>query len=1665
MKRTCIKTLLLSPVIIFFVSQIPASVSAQEAGNLDETFNPTDLGDGLGDGFNNHVYGIVPLPEGKHLIFGNFSTFQGKNTGAVVALNEDGTRDPTFANGFTGSDGPDAAVVQADGKIIVGGFFNTYGGTSIKNMARLNTDGTLDPSFDPGQSADNYIRAIAVQGDGKIIIAGDFETFNEVPVKYLVRLNADGSLDETFTPGTGPNARLTGVAVQDDGKILIGGYFTSYDGTAAGRLARLNTDGTIDETFDPGSGAAQPVDIIKVLNDGKILIGGSFNNFNGAAHGRILRLNEDGSIDNTFAAGTGFNSFVRAITVQADNKILVGGTFTDYNGTALSGIARLNADGSIDIAFDTGTGISGPNKTVQCIGVDASERILIGGNFTSYNGRSARSLIRLLPGGGADESVLQGYGASGTVYDAKLLPDGKIIIAGGFFGYNGVARNGIARLNADGSIDETFDPGDGTGQVRSIAIQPDGKIVVAGTFQTYNNTSRNRIARIHADGSLDTSFDPGTGLNGSAYCLALQEDGKILVAGAFQSFNGVARKRIARLNADGSLDATFDPGTGTDGAVHTMAVQDDGRVLIGGSFSTYNDVSRARLARLDANGALDETFDVGLGTDNFIEEIKVLPDQWILIGGSFTTYDGSTANRMARLHSDGSIDPEFSVGTGVNGTIEAITIHQDGKIFVGGNFTMLNGRSAWNVARLYSDGTHDFAFNTHIGPNRHVYAIAIQSDDKVVIVGEFIQYRNVGRNRVTRVHGGKGTPVITWPSLNNINYGTPLSSTQLKATTTVPGTFTYDPPAGTILNVGDNQVLSVDFEPADPGSWISARAEALINVLPASQTIAFDPLPDRVIGDEDFEISATASSGLLVTFESSNTDVVTVNGNIVTIVGTGLVSIKASQAGNSNYLAAPNVDRAFRVKDTQTITLDDIAPKTFGDADFTLPLTASSGLGIVYSSSNTNVATVTLNNVTLVGAGETIITATQPGNAFWAEASPVEKTLTVSKADQVINFGPLEVKRIDDDPFVLTASSSSGLPVAYTSSNTSVAIVSGDAVSIVGPGTTVITASEPGNSNYKPAAAVEQTLTVKKLTQVIDFAPLPTDKIYGDAPFMLDATTTSGLSLTFESSNTSVATISGNTVTIVGAGETEITARQTGNGTFEPTSAAQILAVGRATQYIDFSNFEDVVYGAGAFQLSATSSSGLPVSFSSSDPLVATVEGDMVTITGAGTAVISAMQTGSINYEDAVEQQGLSVFKASQSISFGEFEIMTYGQDDVELTATASSGLPVTYESSNPAVATIAGNMLSIHKAGFATITAAQPGDANFDAASESARQLIVEKAGQTITFSPLPEKLTTDVPFQLSATSSSGLPVGFFSTDVQVAFVVDNTVTLVGAGVTQIMAVQNGNENFFEAPAVFVDLVVRDPQTITFEALADKAFGDEPFSLNATASSALPVVYASSNPLVATVADNLVTIVGVGTTTITATQEGDARYAAAPSVSRTLDVHRASQEITFEAPAPVTTLDEPFTLEVTATSGLEVSLTSSDPAVAEVIGTRVTIMGPGITTLTAEQNGNDFYEPATPVSHELVVDLVTSAESSASQRMKIYPNPTDGALWIEFIRGTNMPTDITVYNTLNGIVWTTAYRGTEDHLTLDLSDLPKGIYVIEVKNQSHRSVQRLVRK
>lgn len=878
-----------------------AAASATKAQSpMPDDFNPAA---------NGPVRSIAVQAGGKILVGGNFTTLGGQPRNSLGRLNADGTLDNTFTLGVSGAS-PDVTcfAVQADGKILIGGYFTKLGGQAHKYIGRVNADGTLDNNFDPG--AQSAINSVAVQADGKIIVGGLFTTLGGQPRNYVGRLNADGTLDNTFSPGVGgvtfPNVRA--LAAQADGKILIGGGFTTLGGEPRNYVGRLNADGTLDNTFSPG--ANDYVKSIAVQADGKILVSGSFTMLAGQPRNYIGRLNTDGTLDDVFNPGP--NSEVDSLAVQADGKILVGGRFTNLAGQARNRIGRLNADGTLDTSFNPGAG-----DNVHSLAVQPDGMIVVGGGFTNLAGQTRNYIGRLnntgpathtltcdgatiiwlrggtspeawrttfdvstngsdwtflgagsridggwhltgvsvpplamirarayIAGGGAADWIVETYSgrpvltrqpASSTnnalatasfsvvgggseplgyywLKDSTPLLDGgnltgvftptlvvsnvlkgeegfyQVVVSNAFGSvtsqvatltvvdpvligspasrYAEVGQTVALSVNAAGSTLSYLWLKDGAalpyGTVASLTITNvqlsdagDYRAVVSNPFGSVTSAVATLTVNLS---KLDTNFNPVA--NGSVSAVALQTDGRILIGGTFTTLTGQTRTRLGRLNTNGSVDTGFFNAS-ANAAVYSLAVQADGKVLVGGDFTSLAGYTRNFLGRLNTNGTLDTSFNPTLTTPppyytmtGRAQAIVVQPDGKIVVGGryQFTPPVGPvwpTMGFVLRLNTNGTSDGGFTTTGGVNGPVTSLALQPDGKILAGGLFTTLRGLTQTRLGRLNSDGTLDTNFDA--SADNTVLTLAVQPDNKILVGGSFTSVAGQPRTHLARL--------------------------------------------------------------------------------------------------------------------------------------------------------------------------------------------------------------------------------------------------------------------------------------------------------------------------------------------------------------------------------------------------------------------------------------------------------------------------------------------------------------------------------------------------------------------------------------------------------------------------------------------------------------------------------------------------------------------------------------------------------------------------------------------------------------------------------------------------------------------------------------------------------------------------------------------------
>jgi len=847
------------PVILVLMALTlgPATPGRAGAGDLDASFGVgglvvTDL---LGT-TSDTLAGFARQADGR-LVVAGVGTSPSTNLRigmAVARLNLDGSLDETFGEdgtahaGFPPEENPGAVgvAIQSDGRIVVvGGTFTPTTSTNIA-LARFHTDGTLDTTFGTGGRVvtptvgQATARAVAIQSDGKIVVAGDLYDFANpqndgdfIVVRYL----SDGSLDPAFgTSGIvssdlfgGSNDLAFDLVVRPDGRIVVCGGTRRLSLSGQMGIAQYDSSGTLDPTFGSGGvaitsfGTSGSPRAMALQVDGRVVLVGTVGS---GATPALARFDASGALDPTFGVGGLVESSpaiaIRpaAVGIQSDGSILLTGsyftaTFSDFT------LVRYLADGSVDLSFGVagvvtsdfsgpGFGFSSDNSTRLLVLPDDS--ILVGGSTQQSGSSGDLGVARYDADGALDGSF--GVGgiaragfigpAAGVARDVMAVQaDGKVIVVGNRVG-DGGEDFAVARYQADGTLDSTFGQGgivtiDLTelDRARAVAVQGDGKIVVAGSVG--NRVSRFSIneflgvARLDADGSLDPTFGTGgiftldLGVRDVFGGMALQLDGRVILATATlapsSGFNNIT---LVRLDPTGALDSSFGIGGlavadfGTSNVPVDIALQVDGRIVVAATreaFQFPRPPDSFAVARFHGDGSPDMTFGTnGIVNDTFGVGVKAAavalqPDGRVVIGGATTStsFFGPMTLAVARYDAFGVLDPLFgsaglvTLAVGAFGTEgRDVAVQDDGAIVVVGPATArFRGSADFAVVRFRPDGSLDADFGpggavqTGFGAsnvNDEANAVSIQGDGRIVVAGSSGSFGN-SRIAVARYEG------------------------------------------------------------------------------------------------------------------------------------------------------------------------------------------------------------------------------------------------------------------------------------------------------------------------------------------------------------------------------------------------------------------------------------------------------------------------------------------------------------------------------------------------------------------------------------------------------------------------------------------------------------------------------------------------------------------------------------------------------------------------------------------------------------------------------------------------------------------------------------------------------------------------------------------------
>lgn len=632
-------------------------------------------------------------------------------------------------------------AVQPDGKILLGGGFQSYNGRNRRNIVRLNTDGSIDEEFIVNDGFEGRVESIALQADGKILVGGQFNNYNGTDAGYIIRLNNNGTVDKSFKAGAGFNGHVNCILIQPDGKILVGGKFSVFDNNRVNRLARLNADGSIDASLTFPSGFDGSVNAL-AFHKGKILIGGNFSRLDNLRVNSFVKIGIGGAVDIKFnlgGVGLPANAVVNSIVVQEDDKIIIGGRLVSYNGNKVGDFVRLNENGWIDKKFNTNLAINNTNlDNIQALCVDKNGNIYAGGKFNAIGGEIYSGFVYTdnngfpIKGTGGDK-----FGQV-AVYAIQVLKDGSALIGGLYTAISGFSRNAIASFENGKIVESKFNTAYGLdGPVLSMSRTPDNNFFVTGRFMTYNNEYVNGIIKIDSTGKRDKNFNfPSEYYQGiEVRAIRKQSNGKYIVIGGFDGQENRKPQRILRLGGNGELDEAFFSGK-LAGEYRHILIQPDDKIILAGDFTEFDGVKQNGILRLTPNGNLDNTFKPSSSYYIKSKQTLLQDDGKILVVGEIVE---SSSNKylsgIIRLLPNGQLDPSFPYQVFQNSNISYIKQTPQGDYYLAGDFSFGNERHQ-GILKFTSNWKVDPSFKLDKSiavAGKEVYVIEFLSNNHLVI--------------------------------------------------------------------------------------------------------------------------------------------------------------------------------------------------------------------------------------------------------------------------------------------------------------------------------------------------------------------------------------------------------------------------------------------------------------------------------------------------------------------------------------------------------------------------------------------------------------------------------------------------------------------------------------------------------------------------------------------------------------------------------------------------------------------------------------------------------------------------------------------------------------------------------------------------------------------
>lgn len=623
-----------------------------------------------------------------------------------------------------------AIVRQPDGGVVIGGGFTSINNVPRNHIARLLPGGELDPDWDP--SPDGEVLALAVDPGGAVYAAGFFNSIGGQARTYIAKLSGTGTGEADANWNVPANDSVFDLAVDSSGAVYALGSFSSIGGFSRHQLARIsgNGIGQVDPSWNPAVGGF--VSAFALDGSDAVYIGGSFTSVGAELRNNLAKLSpgESGNVDLTWNPSA--NASIDALTVDGDNDVFVGGSFTSVGGQPRGGLAKVSGDG---MGVADANWNPSPDGPIYVLTPDGNGKIYVGGAFTAIGGQPRSRVARLSASGSGIADADWNHPANDSVWAVSVDGSGTVHVGGFFSAMDDQARFGLATIPDSGPLGPAIDAEQSQPLVYCVARQANGGLIVGGDFLKVNDRHRANLFRLNADGTLDVDWNPGA--DDTVNILAVDSIDAVFAGGAFASIGGQSRAGLAKISGSGSgeIDAVWDPSP--DNTILALAVDSEGAVYAGGGFSGIGGQSRANLAKLSGTGSGNADPIWNPMPNSSVLALAVGSDGSIYAGGMFDQIGGQLRNRIAKLSDTGDGSADLNWNPSANFLVDSLLIGESGEVYAGGIFTQIGGQPRNFIAKLSGSGTGAADPDWNPSPDNNVLGIAIDSSGSVYAGGIF----------------------------------------------------------------------------------------------------------------------------------------------------------------------------------------------------------------------------------------------------------------------------------------------------------------------------------------------------------------------------------------------------------------------------------------------------------------------------------------------------------------------------------------------------------------------------------------------------------------------------------------------------------------------------------------------------------------------------------------------------------------------------------------------------------------------------------------------------------------------------------------------------------------------------------------------------------------